>query len=192
MNIFRLDILLSLLCIVTLSLFLTTNILYRVKKKSKIKHINQGLTISCITSIISFMCLIAVSIITVIGFSHGMYDMHTTITETIDYISKTPVESQIPDDLSNKLVIYYRFDCPNCHAVYDKLEKATQDYDVIWISTRSKNGKELRKTYPVEYIPTGIAFNSEKQYISFVLYKSENGKIVLDSDNLDLLLNHIK
>lgn len=192
MNIFRLDILLSLLCIITLSLFLTASILYRVKKKSKIKHINQVLTISCITSIISFMCLIAVSIITVIGFSHGMYDMHTTITETMNYISKTPVESQIPDDLSNKLVIYYRFDCPNCHAVYDKLEKATQDYDVIWISTRSKNGKELRKTYPVEYVPTGIAFNSEKQYMSFVLYKSENGKIILDSDNLDLLLNHIK
>lgn len=121
-----------------------------------------------------------------------MYDMHTTVTETVDYISKTPIESKIPDDLSNKLVVYYRFDCPDCHAVYDDLKNATQNYDIVWISTRSKNGKELRKKYPVEYVPTGIAFNADKQYISFTLYKSENGKIILDSDNLDLLLKYIK
>ena len=192
MNIFRLDILLSLLCLITLSLFLAASILYRVRKKHEITHINQALIISCVASIASFLCLITVSIITAIGFSHGMYDMHTTVTETIDYIGKTPVESQIPDDLSNKLVIYYKFDCADCHAIYADLKKATQDYDVIWVSTRSKNGKKLRKTYPVEYVPTGIAFNSDKQYISFVLYKSENGKIILDSSNLDLILNHIK
>lgn len=116
---------------------------------------------------------------------HGMYDTSNTVTEVMEYIGKTPIEDTLPDDLTDTLIIYYRFDCEDCHNVYDDLVKEVARFEektgdkIYWVSTRSDQGKQLRETYSVASVPSFMYIKDPDApmpyYLEPVYYKEGDG-----------------
>lgn len=133
-----------------------------------------------------------------------MYTNDTPLPRVEISIKNSPIEDTIPDDLDGSIIIYYRFGCTDCEAIYTDLSKSISGKNnIYWVSTESKQGKELIKTYPVNSVPSGIYIYSDKQngnsYVQKPLYKtSENAKnhenaiysndVVLDKTALERLL----
>lgn len=99
-----------------------------------------------------YACIFAYSAkMSVDGIRHGVYDPDTTLREISERLPVTPVESAVPDDVSGKLLVYFRFGCSDCEAVYNNLYSELKNIpDVYYVSTRSEQGLELLAKYPVE------------------------------------------
>lgn len=132
-----------------------------------------------------------------IAATHGVgSDMQKqSIGKIITGIQNSPKEDKLPDDLTGCIIIYYKFGCPDCEAIYTELkEKLSDKPNVYWIASRSIQGKKLLGSYPVEKVPTGVYIykNPNKNATSFVqkqLYeKDENNNTILVNDNLNRLL----
>jgi hypothetical protein len=110
-------------------------------------------------------------------------------------IRYSPIEDELPENLTGYIVIYYRFDCPDCHAVYDELSEQVKDNDkVCWISSRSTQGKALLASYPVDEVPSGIYFREYTYggaltYTKKRLYTTDDdGNTILSSNGINRLL----
>ena len=145
-----------------------------------IRRKSKGGLLICIV-IIGLIMSIAIS--SAITFStaikHGMYKTDTPIAAMLKCNEKTPVESELPDDISGKLIIYYRYDCPDCHDTYDEMRKMCEaaNVDPLWVSTRSQQGKKLMEDYPPTEVPAGLFIentsnNNKNEYNIEVLAKS--------------------
>lgn len=125
---------------------------------------------------------------------HGLYSSNITFSQLNTSIENSPEESVLPEDLSGTVVIYYKFGCEDCEAIYPDLKAALGGSAVYWVSTQSEQGKELLKTYPVEDVPSGIYirqdnYNDSVPFTAKLLYTSdENGNIVLDKQAIERLL----
>ena len=148
---------------------------------------------SSLIILILFMitCVIAINH----GFTKGTLKNNVSIGKMLTSIRESPSESELPDNLNGCIIIYYKFGCPDCEAVYDELkDKLSDKPNVYWASSRSKQGKKLLEKYPVEKVPTGIYIykNPEQNATDFVqkqLYeKDENNNTILQEDNLNRLL----
>lgn len=122
-----------------------------------------------------------------------MYSNNMTISE-IEWCSEnSPVEDNLPDNITNSIIIYYRFGCKDCEAVYPELSNEIADKEnIYWISTESKQGKKLLESYPVTSVPTGIYIHSNNtvkspSYTQKSLYINDKNT-VLDRTNLERLL----
>lgn len=103
-----------------------------------------------------------------------------------------PMESELPDDLRDCAVIYYRFGCPDCKAVHKDLYDQLKIYkNVYYVYTRSETGMELKKTYPVEKVPSAVYIDGNGKTYTCVLYHKKDGKAELDWEKLNELLNFI-
>lgn len=99
-------------------------------------------------------------------------------------IRNTPTEDLLPDTSEDKLIIYYRFGCSDCELLYHKMEQELQNIpNVYWIATRSEQGKEIRKKYPVKTVPSGVVIKDGKTKTR-VLYKKNRKDITLNIQNL--------
>ena len=108
------------------------------------------------------------------------------IEESID--SKTN-----PECLENKIIIYYRFGCPDCEATFhDLYDKTKNNPNIYWFASRSKHGKMLMQKYAVPEVPSGAYINKDRGFAYRQLYKKVGGKSVIDEDNLDQLIAFIK
>lgn len=116
-----------------------------------------------------------------IAYQHGYREyMKQDIQEIIYAVKHTPVESILPDDLTNTTIIYYRFGCHDCNKIDNQLqEKFKHVPDTYWVATRSEQGKKLRKDYPVESVPSALYIDNQKIGIVFDLATKQtiNGKI---------------
>lgn len=158
------------------------------------KHINLlryvMYFIVCISGIIGFA---SIDLFTT-AYEHG-YREYTkyTIDEIIHSVQNSPKEDILPDDLENITVIYYRFGCNDCNQLYNQLSAYFQNLsDVYWVATRSKQGQELRETFPVENVPTAIFITNENTAVNFeITTKSTvNDKTIisLNTENIQELL----
>lgn len=120
---------------------------------------------------------------------HGMYDNSITVAEAYESIKHSPREDKLPEDITDTLVIYYRFGCDECEALYDtlkdevkKFEKATGD-KIYWVSTRSEQGKTLRSTChaanltvpSIMYIRISDAERGTQFYLETIYYRDPEG-----------------
>ena len=107
--------------------------------------------------IVAFVCLSFASVY-MTAQAHGMYKLNTGMTKMTEYNKLTPNESILPEDYHNRLIIYYRYDCKDCHDTYHEICEYLKEKNIepLWVSTRSKQGKELMETYPPSEVPTGI------------------------------------
>ncbi len=116
-----------------------------------------------------------------IAYQHGYREYMTQdIQEIIYSVKHTPVEDILPDDLTNTTIIYYRFGCHDCNKIDNQLqEKFKNSPNTYWVATRSKQGKNLRKDYPVESVPSALYIDNQKTGIVFDLTTKQtiNGKI---------------
>lgn len=116
-----------------------------------------------------------------------------TIAEVWDGIDHAMEESELPDDLSGKIVIYQKFGCPDCRAIFDDLTSAFAGRDdVYWVSTRSDTGIKLREQYPVNDVPAGLYIKDEKAFAELKLYTKVGDKTILDERNLQELLSYVQ
>lgn len=121
--------------------------------------------------------------------SHGMYQNNLSIKEIQDLIKITPKESKLPSNLNNTLIIYYKFGCPDCSAIYNDLTDKLKDKQVYWISVKSKTGIDLLNKYPTSEVPAGLYITNNSSGVIKSLSKTLNNQTVLDINNLNYLIN---
>ena len=151
----------------------------------KLKSIMLAVFVICFVLTIHTMNLIQT------GIQHGVFDESTTVSEIVRRLPKTPKESKLPDNPSNIFVIYFKFGCSDCEAVYPELSLQIQNrQDVYFISTRSEQGLKLQEKYPIDETPTLVyIYPDGNRFAKFKLYKKdESGQIVLAQDMLDKAL----
>lgn len=121
---------------------------------------------------------------------HGMYQHAMTWEEIQNHLQTSPKEDILPKNLQNSLVIYYKFGCEDCEAIYKDLNTLLKEKpNVYWVSTRSKQGIELRKTYPVSKVPSGMYITNRNAAIIKPLYQTKENHAILHQENLTILLN---
>lgn len=154
----------------------------------------------CIVMLL-FAAIVANMALVSAALSHGMDDMSSSYAEIIRGLKNSPKEDRLPENLHGTVIIYYRFSCEDCQAVYQDLHETLDGLpDVYFVSTRSEQGKALLELYPTSRVPSGIyimreneaAANSEYPTVDFVAYaldkEDEYGNVMLDIENLNKLL----
>ncbi|MBD5585267.1 MAG: hypothetical protein HDQ88_09310 [Clostridia bacterium] len=130
------------------------------------------------------------------SYTHGNRDVWMSFSEMESCVRQSPVEDKLPANLSDVAVIFYRFDCKDCHATFEDLDKVFGDRnDVYFICTRSEQGKELLKRddgrYKVPEVPYAVYVPSDpnEEPTKLVMYEKINDRIVINSDNVNHVLN---
>lgn len=101
---------------------------------SVVKLIAYVLPIMIGLSITLIMMLYAASVIELnkTAYEHGMYQHDLTIREIQYLIDNSPKESILPENINNSLIIYYKFGCSDCTAIYNDLNKKLTNKQVYW------------------------------------------------------------
>lgn len=108
-------------------------------------------------------------------------------------INASPAEDTLPDDLSGKLIILYRFGCQDCEAIHADLQTALQDtQDTYWIATRSNQGQEFLQQHPVDLVPSAVYTTADRHTFTYTLYKTSTAGAQLDTQALQDLLTTIQ
>jgi uncharacterized C2H2 Zn-finger protein len=108
--------------------------------------------------------------------------------QALKALQNTPVEDNIKGkDLKNSIILYYKFGCPDCDAVFALEKNYFKNNKVYWVSTRSKQGKKLLEKYSVQEVPSGVYIDSNGAGTALILYYSENGESKFDTNNADVL-----
>lgn len=166
-------------CLISLCIICTLCLMY--------KAYDHNTTITKALYSISLLFAVMIFSTSILKFKaqdHGLYTTDITIYKMITGIQNSHKEDKLPDDLNDKIIIYYRFGCPDCEAIYNDLNTYTTDNDlnVYYVSTRSNQGKKLLKQFPVKTVPTGI-----------YIYKNSHGELTYiqkDLCNTDTSLNY--
>ncbi|MDE6913792.1 MAG: hypothetical protein K2P35_08875, partial [Lachnospiraceae bacterium] len=159
----------------------------------------QKKKISKILVVISTSIFISYMVIAVIAYAHGA-DLESLqrfgILRTIQAIQKSPVmDRNVNYDQQGNILVYYRFGCEDCEAVYDSLKaKIAGKEDIYWVASRQSEGQKLLQTYAVSEVPSGVIIQEDGMYTSYMLCDfiydktDELGERQLDTDALDRLL----
>lgn len=132
-----------------------------------------------------------------IAIKHGFTEYKTTTLNEICYsITHSPIEDTLPTNLNDTIIIYYRFGCSDCELLYNKIYNRLNNVNhVYWVATRSEQGIELRKTYPIAEVPTSIYIDTSGEMTEYTLStKTENNNqttISLNEENLNALLSNL-
>lgn len=158
------------LWILLLCILLILAIMIRMKKRNRAK-ILPLLLITCGMTIYT-------TVLIIIAFCHGAD--YATLAEynyydVIHSNKYSHVSQKInKQDLSGSIIIYYRYGCPDCEAVFNSLEASLQDIsDIYWVATRQKRGKQLLKEYPVTEVPSAVLIENDNTYIVYSLCTSK-------------------
>lgn len=147
----------------------------------------------CITAVISISFSLCVGFPIAVGLEHGMYE-NITFRDMIAHNRVSPTEDTLPETPNNCLIIFYKYGCEDCEAIYEDLSNALKQVDrVYWVSSRSKQGQKLLQTYPVKVVPTGVyiyndSTTADPHYVKKVLYTHEKENTVLYEDNINRLI----
>lgn len=118
------------------------------------------------------------------GIRHGMFDPETGLAEIRERIPLTPEESDLANkDLSDTFILFFRFGCSDCEAVYPNLQEIVQNRtDWHWVSTRSEQGEELLEEYPIDEVPSLVyIYPDGTRFAVFKMHiKNEHGNIALN------------
>ena len=171
-----------------ISITIITFILHHLSRKFKI------LSKIVIPFEIIFVMLITLIIV---GTKHGYKTYDITITELKQGIENTPVyDTNIPDNITNSILIFYKFDCNACQSIYKDLEYELSFYNnipIYHVNTQSDIGQELVKKYKITSVPTGVYIKDDDTYYPYELAKTvSNDKIVLSEIGFSQLVNHIE
>ncbi len=172
-----------------------------VKKRIKLSKFANCLSVLLV--IASLISIFAYSYINQRAINCGAYDniqSNQSIEDILYYTDNGYTESDnIPSDLSGKLVIFYRYGCPDCAAIHNDLIKYLSDNnidDIYFISSRSNTGQKLLYPYSdkerclISQVPS-IAYyynnSPEPGKIASVetLFELQNKNIILKTRTLE-------
>ena len=91
------------------------------------------------------------------------------------YIKNTPVQNPPTGEHNHILVYIYRFDCSDCHTIHEEVQRKIeyaeyQGITIYTIATRSEQGAEFIKEFPVTSVPTLMYITPNGQAITRSLY----------------------
>lgn len=155
------------------------------RKKDNLTRTKPSMAPAGLFLVLTCLCLSLIFI----AEEKGM-QKNATVSVFLNGFLSSPIEDTLPEDLSNTLVVYYRYDCPDCHAVLQDVKQVLVQYPVSYICSRSDQGQTLLEQYPVSYVPT-IVYITENPavYYSFPLATSRSdSEVVLNQSGLDQLL----
>lgn len=126
------------------------------------------------------------------ALSHGMYDISNPISDLSRINRRTPVESALPPDTDGALIVYYRYGCPDCEAVYDELKSKldARGTPYYWVSTRSDQGRALLDEYVVDDVPSVLyIYPNGRGHAIASLHETDpvTGRTVIPPDVFDYL-----
>lgn len=155
---------------ILVQVIITIAFLFLKKMKGKHSHIYS------IFLLISTIWLSILLFIIGVAYSHGA-DIEAlrkfSVIRTVKAINNSPIATKKDIDLPGNIIIYYRFGCKDCEAVYDELnERIEQNNNIYWVCTRSKLGKRLLQKYVVEEVPSGIIIQENNCYTQYILYNT--------------------
>lgn len=135
----------------------------------------------CIIIVTAILCILCF-----VGTKHGMYDYNISVPQLITSITNTPEEDTIPEDLHNTCIIYYRFTCDDCEAIYDELRTTFLGYpNIYWVSTRSEQGQALTEQYPVSQVPSAVYIDNNGLAHTYLLMTRDSEGTYLDTTVVD-------
>ena len=187
----------ALLCCIGITIF--TLFRYKKLKKTQPEKKHKIGALLWILPILAAVVITAHLITIGIGYktavNHGLYTTDISVAKMFTGINKSPVPDKYDETTAKgKILIFYRFGCSDCEAVYDDLSKAVSDADVLWISTRSDTGKKLVEEYKIEEVPSGVyvrenAYNNALPYTKKLLYTvNADGETEFDKTAIERLL----
>lgn len=181
-------VLAGIITVIGIALFLCVT--HKACKTNKRRHLQAGIRFgSVILGLAGFIYLISGIQTVCIAASHGMYQDNLSWNKITKNIRTTPNEDNLPKDLTDCIILYYRFGCSDCEAVYPAMSAFFEDYeDVYWVSTRSDQGEKLRETYPVSHVPTGIYITDSGTGVYRTLYFDSTDEILFDETHAEELL----
>ena len=168
---------------------------YTAPKNTKLNTLFRGIMYMLIISSSFILYLTITTHIT--ANKHGFTEPKSTHLNTICYsIEHSPSEDKLPSDKTDIIVIYYRFGCSDCELLYNKIKDRTNNVNhIYWVATRSKQGTELRNTYPIAEVPTSIYIDTSGEMTEYSLsIKSTTNNqtnISLNEKNLNDLLSNL-
>lgn len=145
------------------------------------------------------MLLIAMLSVSFIALRHGADFEALTKLNTVRIVKaiiNSPVACSRNDiDKEGNIILYYRFGCKDCEAVFEELDKIVKENSCIyWVATRSQMGKCLLEKYLVSDVPSGVVIQEDDDYTQYVLYQENSVDeesscdIILDRDAFNRLL----
>lgn len=121
------------------------------------------------------------------AYSDEEYDFQTEPMSQIKArINMTPKDQsdELPEDKTGIIIIFYRWGCKDCEAIYDDLNKQITSDNIYFVSTRSEIGKQLVQDYNILRVPSGIYIGKTTPIIKYLAEEQEdNETIQFLSDN---------
>ena len=119
------------------------------------------------------------------GFNNNAYSLWRGIHDS-------PKEDKLPDDLKGTLIVIYRFGCQDCETTYDELSEQLQGIsNTYWIASRSDQGQDFLKEYPLDSVPSAVYIKQDGSYLSYQLYETSTDGAVLHQQNLEDMLRAV-
>lgn len=83
-----------------------------------------------------------------------------TLKELAHHNRRVPAESTdtpAGTSLAGSIIIFYRYGCTDCDAVYDRLKTLTKGREgIYWVCSRSDRGRALLQLYPIDEVPCAV------------------------------------
>lgn len=159
--------------------------------------------LSILLTVASLISIFTYSYINQRAIDCGAYNniqLSQSINDVLYYTDNGYTESDnIPSDLSGKLVIFYRYGCPDCAAIHNELIKYLSDNnidDIYFVSSKSTVGKKLLYPYSdkdkclIDQVPSIVYYyknSSDPNKIASVetLFEFQNKHISLKTRTLE-------
>lgn len=160
--------------IISIMIFISVIIIALFEKK----HSKNMKTVRLILSVffgltVCFTTLFAIPVRK--AFRHGMtktpieisennydYKYDLTLGQIMAYNQYTHPVDKIKNlsETEDKILIFVRYDCKDCHLLYDSMPENTQD--VLYTSSRSETGQSLMKEYNIDLVevPSAVYISS--------------------------------
>lgn len=120
---------------------------------------------------VAWLCMLAV--VTALALDRGLYSLHMPLGEVACDVPASPIdESNAVPDTGERVLAFYRFDCPDCHATRRGIDAWASEngIDLYWVSTRSERGAELFDRYHLHRVPTLVAVDADGEVLARQAY----------------------
>ena len=172
-----------LICLIVTGILYIIGCIGIIKNKNKVKKLISSIFL------IPFLSMLFISFI---GLQKGCQIQSLTIYNPIQFYRRASVmpysdTSKISNDVSGCILIFYRFECPDCASVMNELSEKIADTDNLYfIPSRSKKGISLRERFPIKSVPVGVYVYHDNE--TFIAKNLDTPQKELDEKNLERLL----
>lgn len=132
---------------------------------------------------VAWLCALAV--VTALALDRGLYSLYMPLGEVVRDMPASPIdESDAVPDTGERVLAFYRFDCPDCHATRRDIDAwaSENSIDLYWVSTRSERGAELFDRYRLHRVPTIVAVNGDERALARQAYVvDDDGTVRVDA-----------